>query len=147
MKSEINTSYTKFKTMVKAPIFLLLALVFVSLVSCNKNNSSANWHKTGSFYIPASLDYEKEEIYRNDSLQVSTYSGKTATFKVTWIDQFNYKLTRLEPQNPVEQIPVIVKITEIDSKAKTLTFEANLENSTFFQRNKMIKVEEEEIIK
>lgn len=122
---------------------LLLVFLATSFFSCDKKMKNANWYKTGSFYIPASMDYGKEEVYRNDSMQVSTYSGKTASFKVEWIDNFNYKLRRIEPQNEFEATPVIVKITELNHKEKRLTFEANLENSTFFQRNQMIKVEEE----
>ena len=120
----------------------IVAIIFLIsfTTSCVKNsNIHVDELKYGSF--KTTLE-DKETISfatRNDSLQIEDFNGIKDTFKISWIDQFEYTLVKKNPKTMLDSTPFHVKITGI--KNNTYTFNAYYKGSNFKQKGTAVKLD------
>lgn len=121
-------------------IALLIFSISVVLASCKNDtkNNDANWYKTGKFEIPEGKGYAKTTIIRTDSLQIETYKSKIDTLTIVWKNNFNYTLKMVHPKTALDEEPIHVKITNLETN--TYEFEAVIGHSNYVQKGKLIKI-------
>ena len=120
--------------------YLAIIILISVTLSCMKNrNIHVDELKYGSF--KTTLDDKETISYatRNDSLQIEDYNGIKDTFKIDWIDQFEYTLVKKSPKTMLDSTPFHVKITGI--KNNTYTFNAYYKGSNFKQKGTAVKLD------
>lgn len=120
--------------------YLLIFLLASFSISCiNKNKVHINDFKNGAF----KTTLENEEIIsyatRNDSIQIEDFNGSKDTFRIQWLDQFEYILVKKNPKTMLDSTPFHVKITGI--KENTYTFSAYYKGSNFKQKGTAVKLD------
>ena len=102
--------------------FILLILT-LSLFSCYQVERNCNDFKTGKFTSEVTINDKlyKSTFFRNDTLQVETYEGKTDSSSLRWINNCEVIFKTINPKSMAEQKDIHLKIlTTTDS---TYTFE------------------------
>lgn len=92
---------------------ILLALVImIFTVGCFQQERNCTDFKTGTFEFYETIDsiQEKAVFYRNDSLQIETFRGKTDTSTVRWINDCEFIIQKLHPKNRQEKKAIHMKI-------------------------------------
>ena len=123
--------------------YLLLFFLFGSLISCQKGTqTNVDAFKNGQF--KTILEDGKTVSYatRNDSLQIENFNNKIDTFKINWINRFEYVLIKKKPKTLLDSTPFHVKITSI--KENSYDFTAYYKGSNFKQKGKAIKLSKKE---
>lgn len=77
---------------------------------------------------------------RNDSIQIEEFNGVMDTFRINWLDQFEYELIKEHPKTLLDSTPFYVKITSV--KENSYEFQANYKGSNFKQKGTATKVAE-----
>ena len=116
-------------------------LLFLSgfLISCQeRSQTNVNSFKKGTF--KTILDDNKTVSYavRNDSLQIETTNNKIDTFKIKWINSFEYVLVKKNPKDLLDSLPFHVKITSVNIDG--YDFIAHYKRSNFKQKGKAIQL-------
>lgn len=120
--------------------FLITTLFAFLLFSCvEKQKVHIEDFRTGKFKTTLEDDETTSIATRNDSLQIEEYLGKNDTFKITWIDQFEYVLVKQSPKSLLDSTPFHVKITAI--KNNSYSFSAHYRGSKFKQKGRAEKLE------
>tara|TARA_B110000902_G_C14153705_1_gene530538 strand:+ start:418 stop:792 length:375 start_codon:yes stop_codon:yes gene_type:complete len=120
-------------------IFILSCIILFS--SCKKDKKlDVKTFRTGTFEIPATDEYSKTIIKRIDSLQIEIYEGKVDTLLIRWKNDFNYTLKMLNMMNGMEEDPIHVQITRLNSDSYEFT--AIIGHSNFKQDGKVFKISE-----
>ena len=102
--------------------FTLFFLAFC-LISCYQVERNCSDYKTGKFDSEVTINgtLYKSTFYRNDTLQVETYEGKTDSSSLRWINDCEVIFKTINPKSMAEQKDIHLKIlTTTDS---TYTFE------------------------
>ncbi len=102
--------------------FTLFLLAFC-LISCYQLERNCSDYKTGKFDSEVTINgtLYKSTFYRNDTLQVETYEGKTDSSSLRWINDCEVVFKTINPKSMAEQKDIHLKIlTTTDS---TYTFE------------------------
>ena len=102
--------------------FTLFLLAFC-LISCYQVERNCSDYKTGTFDSEVTINgtLYKSTFYRNDTLQVETYEGKTDSSSLRWINDCEVVFKTINPKSMAEQKDIHLKIlTTTDS---TYTFE------------------------
>lgn len=102
--------------------FTLFLLAFC-LISCYQVERNCSDYKTGKFNSEVTINgtLYKSTFYRNDTLQVETYEGKTDSSSLRWINDCEVVFKTINPKSMAEQKDIHLKIlTTTDS---TYTFE------------------------
>ncbi|HIC30575.1 MAG: DNA topoisomerase IV [Flavobacteriaceae bacterium] len=102
--------------------FTLFLLAFC-LISCYQVERNCSDYKTGKFDSEVTINgtLYKSTFYRNDTLQVETYEGKTDSSSLRWINDCEVIFKTINPKSMAEQKDIHLKIlTTTDS---TYTFE------------------------
>jgi len=102
--------------------FTLFLLAFC-LISCYQVERNCSDYKTGKFDSEVTINgtLYKSTFYRNDTLQVETYEGKTDSSSLRWINDCEVVFKTINPKSMAEQKDIHLKIlTTTDS---TYTFE------------------------
>lgn len=115
------------------PIFCLL--------SCEQPEQKCADFRTGTFEFESYLEGElvKSRFVRNDSIEIDYFRGKTDTSSVRWINNCEYVISNLNPNNRAEEKPIHIKI--LTTKGNSYTFEYGLVGETKKQRGTVKKVE------
>ena len=101
----------------------ILLLLTLSLFSCYQVERNCNDFKTGKFTSEVTINDKlyKSTFFRNDTLQVETYEGKTDSSSLRWINNCEVIFKTINPKSMAEQKDIHLKIlTTTDS---TYTFE------------------------
>ena len=101
----------------------ILLLLTLSLFSCYQVERNCKDFKTGKFTSEVTINDKlyKSTFFRNDTLQVETYEGKTDSSSLRWINDCEVIFKTINPKNMAEQKDIHLKIlTTTDS---TYTFE------------------------
>ena len=101
----------------------ILLLLTLSLFSCYQVERNCKDFKTGKFTSEVTINDKlyKSTFFRNDTLQVETYEGKTDSSSLRWINNCEVIFKTINPKNMAEQKDIHLKIlTTTDS---TYTFE------------------------
>lgn len=102
--------------------FTLFLLAFC-LISCYQVERNCSDYKTGKYDSEVTINgtLYKSTFYRNDTLQVETYEGKTDSSSLRWINDCEVIFKTINPKSMAEQKDIHLKIlTTTDS---TYTFE------------------------
>lgn len=102
--------------------FTLFLLAFC-LISCYQVERNCSDYKIGKFDSEVTINgtLYKSTFYRNDTLQVETYEGKTDSSSLRWINDCEVVFKTINPKSMAEQKDIHLKIlTTTDS---TYTFE------------------------
>lgn len=119
--------------------FLIFILLSFSISCINKNKVHVNDFKKGSFKTTLEDDDIVSYATRNDSIQIEDFNGVKDTFKIKWLDQFEYILVKKNPKTMLDSTPFHVKITGI--KKNTYSFSAYYKGSNFKQKGTAIKLD------
>lgn len=98
-------------------------LIAFCLISCYQVERNCSNYKTGKFDSEVTINgtLYKSTFYRNDTLQVETYEGKTDSSSLRWINDCEVIFKTINPKSMAEQKDIHLKIlTTTDS---TYTFE------------------------
>ena len=101
----------------------ILLLLTLSLFSCYQVERNCKDFKTGKFTSEVTINGKlyKSTFFRNDTLQVETYEGKTDSSSLRWINNCEVIFKTINPKSMAEQKDIHLKIlTTTDS---TYTFE------------------------
>ncbi|MCP4053749.1 MAG: DNA topoisomerase IV [Mesoflavibacter sp.] len=101
----------------------ILLLLTLSLFSCYQVERNCKDFKTGKFTSEVTINDKlyKSTFFRNDTLQVETYEGKTDSSSLRWINNCEVIFKTINPKSMAEQKDIHLKIlTTTDS---TYTFE------------------------
>ena len=101
----------------------ILLLLTLSLFSCYQVERNCKDFKTGKFTSEVTINDKlyKSTFFRNDTLQVETYEGKTDSSSLRWINNCEVIFKTINPKSIAEQKDIHLKIlTTTDS---TYTFE------------------------
>jgi len=121
--------------MLRVPVFILL---FVLLSCQNKPQANIKSFRTGEFKTV--LDDNKTTSFasRNETLQIETFNNKKDTFKIEWVDDFEYILLKKKPKTLLDSTPFHIKITAI--KDNSYEFSAYYKGSNFKQKGTAFKL-------
>lgn len=119
--------------------FLIFILLSFSISCINKNKVHVNDFKKGSFKTTLEDDEIVSYATRNDSIQIEEFNGVKDTFRIKWLDQFEYILVKKNPKTMLDSTPFHVKITGI--KKNTYSFSAYYKGSNFKQKGTAIKLD------
>ena len=123
--------------------YVTLIILFIIITSCQqKSQTNVNSFKNGKFKTV--LEDQKIVSYaiRNDSLQFEITNNKIDTFKINWINSFEYVLVKKTPKDLLDSTPFHVKITAI--KGNSFNFTAYYKGSNFKQKGKATKLSNQE---
>ena len=119
--------------------FTLFLLAFC-LISCYQVERNCSDYKTGKFDSEVTINgtLYKSTFYRNDTLQIETYEGKTDSSSLRWINDCEVIFKTINPKSMAEQKDIHLKIlTTTDS---SYTFEYSYVGETLKQKGVAIKL-------
>ena len=120
-------------------IFFIFTIVF--FIACGENGD-VNQFKTGTFKTHLDGTDVNSVAYRNDSMQIETYNNIKYTYRIKWNSNFEYELTKINPETQLDSTPFIIKITGI--KDNSYSFSAHYKGSNFKQKGTAFKSSEDE---
>ena len=124
---------------------LLIIMVLCFCSSCIENKrGNIDDFKNGSFKTVLEDGKHISFDIRKDSLQIESFEQVNDTFKINWIDQFEYVLLKKNPKTLLDSTPFYVKITSI--KKNSYTFKAYYKGSNFKQKGTAFKLDEDIIL-
>lgn len=105
---------------------VILLLTAGLLQSCYQPERKCADFRTGTFEFESFIDGElvKTRFIRKDSIEIDFFMGETDTSSVRWINDCEYILKNLHPENRAEEKPLYMKILTTDGD--TYTFEYGL---------------------
>jgi len=125
---------------------LLIIMVLFLCGSCMENKGgNMDDFKNGSFKTVLEDGEHISYAIRKGSLQIESFEQVNDTFKINWIDQFEYVLLKKNPKTLLDSTPFYVKITSI--KKNSYTFKAYYKGSNFKQKGTAFKLDEDIILK
>ncbi len=120
--------------------YVTLIILFIIISSCQqKTQTNVNSFKKGKFKTILEDSKTVSFATRNDSLQFETFNNKVDTFKINWINSFEYVLVKNNPKILLDSTPFYVKITSI--KGNSYDFTAHYKGSNFKQKGTAFKLE------
>jgi hypothetical protein len=124
----------------KKQYILCNVLLFVMLISCDKQERKCTDFKTGTFEFSQEINGKKQisKFERNDSLQIETFNGKTDTASVRWVNDCEFVLQKLHPKNRQEKKAISMKI--LNTKENTYLFEYSFVGDAQKQRGTVTKI-------
>jgi len=127
-------------------IFLLI-IVSLSLGSCYNTERNCSKFKKGTFEFKTLVgdSIEKTIFYRNDSIEIERYKGKTDTSSIRWINDCEYILKSISPESINEKKQIHFKI--LSTENDTYRFEYKMVNSDNTQTGKAVKISSDNQVK
>ena len=110
--------------------------------SCYGPERNCSDFKNGIFSFTAEVDGEKltTTFVRKDSIELDYFQGKVDTSSIRWINDCEYLIRNLNPENRSEEKPLHIKILTTDGDS--YTFEYGLVGDSKKQRGTAVKVME-----
>jgi hypothetical protein len=108
-------------------------------LGCQPPQRNCAEFKEGDFSFTAEVGGEEKTttFTRNGLWEVSTYEGVVDSASVRWINDCEYVLQSLHPENPQASKPIHIKILSTDQTG--YSFEYSIIGSAQKQRGKAIK--------
>ena len=121
---------------------ILVLILAGSLTSCYQPERRCADFRTGTFEFESYLDGElvKSRFVRTDSIEIDFFRGETDTSAIRWINDCEYLIRNLNPENRSEEKPLHIKILTTDGDS--YTFEYGLVGDSKKQRGTAVKVME-----
>lgn len=119
----------------------VLILACLLLASCYAPNRNCKDFKTGTFTYETTIDGApvKTKFVRKDSIEIEYFQGDIDTSSVRWINDCEYILTKLHPENRQENKAVQIKI--LTTSKNTYEFQYSIVGSDAKQKGVAKKVE------
>jgi len=119
--------------------FILILTLFV-FSGCYRQERSCDDFKTGSFEFTATINGEEKttRFFRNDSIEIDYFEGKSDTSSVKWINDCEYIVKKIHPKNRAEQKAIHMKI--LTTTKTGYTFEYGIVGNSDKQRGTVIKI-------
>nr|WP_297307190.1 DNA topoisomerase IV [uncultured Flavobacterium sp.] len=121
---------------------IFFGICLISLASCYNQERNCADFRTGTFVFEQEIDGVKHSstFIRKDSIEIETYSGKTDTASIRWINDCEYVLEKLHPKNMQEKKAVHMKI--LNTSENEYIFEYGIVGSKNKERGTIKKVSE-----
>ena len=118
---------------------LFSTAVCLFVLGCQPPQRNCAEYKEGDFSFTAEVGGEEKTttFTRNELWEVSTYEGVVDSASVRWINDCEYVLQSLNPENPQASKPIHIKILSTDQTG--YSFEYSIVGSAQKQRGKAIK--------
>lgn len=120
----------------------LLALTLLTLVvSCYQPRRDCQKFKNGKFSFTVILDGEEQTttFVRNDTMEIDYFEEKADTSSVRWINDCEYIVKKLNPENRSEEKSVHMKI--VSTKDSSYVFEYGIVGESKKSRGEAIKIQ------
>jgi len=120
-------------------ILLVLSISFL-LNSCYNPERNCSDFKTGTFEYEALVGTEvlTTTFFRNDTLEIDYFKGKTDTSTIRWINDCEYIVRKVNPKNMAEEKAIHMKI--LTTNGDEYLFEYNIVGDTKKQKGTAKKV-------
>jgi hypothetical protein len=120
----------------------LLLLTIVSLHSCYAPEQKCEDFQEGIFEFEALVEGElkKTRFVRNNTYEIEYYEGKSDTASIRWINDCEYILKNINPENRAAKQQMHFKI--LTTKENQYTFEYSLVGSDNKQKGTAYKVQD-----
>lgn len=101
------------------PLFALLLLA-----SCYNAERNCQDFRTGTYQFETYLNGElvSSKFIRNDSIEIEKFQGKIDTSSVRWINDCEYILKNLNPENRAEKKTIHIKILTTSKNGYTFEY-------------------------
>ncbi|HSP12685.1 MAG TPA: hypothetical protein VLO29_09170 [Salegentibacter sp.] len=121
---------------------LLLLVVIFTFTSCFQPERNCADFKTGTYEFESYLNGEMvtSRFIRNDSIEIDFFQGNTDTSSVRWLNDCEFILKNLNPENMAEEKPIHMKI--LTTTKDGYTFEYGMVGATRKERGSVKRVEE-----
>lgn len=118
-----------------------LSMACLFFVSCYAPKRNCKDFRTGTFTYETYMNGElvKTKFVRTDTLEVEYFKGEIDSSSVRWINDCNYILTNLNPENKAEEKSIQISILTTDKNS--YTFEFSIVGSHNKQKGTALKVE------
>ena len=119
---------------------IIIFLLLLTATACYRQNRSCNDFKTGTFEFKAIIGgVEKtSRFYRNDTLEIDYFEGKSDTSSVKWINDCEYIVKKIHPKTRAEQKAMHMKI--LTTTDTSYTFEFSIIGNPDKQRGTVKKI-------
>jgi hypothetical protein len=103
---------------------ILLLLPLLLLMSCYDVERNCEAFKTGKFKFEYKVNGVKKTTFfeRNDSIEIETFDGKTDTASIRWVNDCEYILRKIHPENKAEEKAIDMKILTTSKNSYTFEF-------------------------
>lgn len=121
-------------------LFMLAFAASAGVTGCYDAERNCKDFHTGRFKFEHEINGEtKTTLFeRTDSLEIETYEGKTDTAAIRWVNDCEYVVQKLHPENMQEKKGVHIKI--LTTSGNSYTFEFSLVGETNKQRGTVTKI-------
>ncbi len=102
-----------------------MAVICIALFSsCFNAERNCEDYRTGIYEFETYLNGElvTSRFIRNDSLEIEKFQGKTDTSTVRWINDCEYILENINPENMAEEKSIHIKILTTSSNGYTFEY-------------------------
>ncbi len=119
-------------------IFFVVILIF-SAISCYRPERNCADFKNGEFIFTTIVDGEelKTTFTRTDDLEIDYFEGKVDSSSVRWINECEYIVKKLHPDNKAEEKPIHMKI--LSTTDNSYTFEYSIVGEAKKQKGTVTK--------
>jgi len=119
----------------------LYFIFLLSFISCNQPQKDCQSFKTGTFTFEALVDTEIETttFVRNDSIEIDFFRGKADTSSIRWLNDCEYIIKKLNPNNMAEEKAIHVRI--INTKENQYTFDYSIVGLNKKKKGTAVKVD------
>ena len=110
--------------MIKNSFYILFSVIL--LVSCYQPERNCTQFKEGEFSFTSLVNGEEltTTFIRKNGIEIDYFQGKSDTSSVSWINDCEYIVKKLNPNNMAEEKSVHMKI--LSTTDDTYTFEYNI---------------------
>ncbi|MDT0646583.1 DNA topoisomerase IV [Zunongwangia sp. F260] len=121
-------------------IFLILGFSFI-ITGCFQPERNCEDFRTGTFEFESYLNGEivTSRFIRNDSIEIDQFQGKADTSSVRWLNDCEFILKNLNPENMAERKPIHMKI--LTTNKNGYTFEYGVVGETRRERGSVRRAE------
>ncbi len=107
----------------KTPLHLL-GLVFLCMACQTPPKRACNDFKTGNFKFTSTIDGEEvtTNFSRTETLEIDYFQGNQDSSTVKWVNDCEYVLRRINPNNRAEEKPILIKILTTTDSSYTFEF-------------------------
>ncbi len=102
----------------------IFSLFLILFTGCYNKDRVCEDFRIGKFEFEAVSGTEifRTTIIRNDSIEVDYYDGKIDTSSIRWINNCEYILQKINPQNQAEKKGIHIKILSTSENEYTFEF-------------------------
>ena len=128
-----------FASMLKIKYFWVFLAIIAS--SCYNPPRNCNDYKEGTFRFTALIDGKEQTttFFRDRNIEIDYYEGKADTSSIRWINDCEYVVRKLNPQEKAQEKSIHMKI--LSTTDSSYTFEYGLVGSSNKSRGIAIKVD------